>query len=335
MSVLRAEKILDYLASPLSRCLRDESPYVRKTAALCVAKVFDLKPELCIEYGFIETLRDLIGDGNPMVSNVTAREIWRERYCRESTTMRRDPDSYSCLASCRFCLEYHAILRLTRSRHQHITASGWVEFQASSHDFLIRCRCRCRCWLVVDLNLRPCQVVANAVTALADIHEAAQSLSETANGSGSANVNGETEEPSASPPSSARPDSQLFIIDQATLAKLLVALNECSEWGRIAILSTLARYKASDSEESEHICERVMPQFQHNNAAVVLGAVKVSRVGMVEQGQGLRGCGWLDECSASLRIGALVGKNALAWRVDWLIQEPTRYLCLCLLRRSS
>lgn len=56
-----------------------------------------------------------------------------------------------------------------------------------------------------------------------------------------------------------------------------MALNECSEWGRIAILSTLARYKAKDEKESEHICERVMPQFQHNNAAVVLGAVKVSQ----------------------------------------------------------
>ena len=67
MSVLRTEKTLDYLATPLSRCLKDENPYVRKTAALCVAKVFDLKPELCVEYGFIETLRDLIGDGNPMV----------------------------------------------------------------------------------------------------------------------------------------------------------------------------------------------------------------------------------------------------------------------------
>lgn len=67
MSVLRADKILDYLASPLSKCLKDENPYVRKTAALCVAKVFDLKPELCVEYGFIEILRDLIGDGNPMV----------------------------------------------------------------------------------------------------------------------------------------------------------------------------------------------------------------------------------------------------------------------------
>jgi vesicle coat complex subunit len=47
--------------------LKDENPYVRKTAALCVAKVFDLKPELCVEYGFIDTLKDLIGDGNPMV----------------------------------------------------------------------------------------------------------------------------------------------------------------------------------------------------------------------------------------------------------------------------
>lgn len=68
----------------------------------------------------------------------------------------------------------------------------------------------------------------------------------------------------------------MFIIDAATLSKLLVALNECSEWGRIAILSTLAKYKAEDVAESEHICERVMPQFQHANAAVVLGAVKAS-----------------------------------------------------------
>lgn len=103
MSVLRAEKILDYLASPLSRCLRDENPYVRKTAALCVAKVFDLKPELCIEYGFIETLRDLIGDGNPMVSRVR-----HERYGARDTvvkTLRHGANliSRSRLASCRLC----------------------------------------------------------------------------------------------------------------------------------------------------------------------------------------------------------------------------------------
>ena len=109
--------------------------------------------------------------------------------------------------------------------------------------------------------------MANAVAALGDIHEASLSLSTSAPPSPGG----------SSPPPSARPASSLFIIDQSTLAKLLVALNECSEWGRIAILTTLARYKAVDDKESEHICERVMPQFQHVNAAVVLGAVKVRR----------------------------------------------------------
>lgn len=68
----------------------------------------------------------------------------------------------------------------------------------------------------------------------------------------------------------------MFAITQGTLQKLLIALNECSEWGRVAILTALARYKAQDEQESEHICERVVPQFQHVNGSVVLSAVKVS-----------------------------------------------------------
>lgn len=35
------------------------------------------------------------------------------------------------------------------------------------------------------------------------------------------------------------------------------------------------RYKALDEKESEHICERVVPQLQHANGSVVLSAVKV------------------------------------------------------------
>lgn len=64
------------------------------------------------------------------------------------------------------------------------------------------------------------------------------------------------------------------------LAKLLVALNECTEWGRIAILNSLATYRSHDEREAEQICERVMPQFQHANGSVVLGAVKVVLVHM-------------------------------------------------------
>lgn len=76
-------------------------------------------------------------------------------------------------------------------------------------------------------------------------------------------------------PSSSEAEKASFAITSSTLSKLLVALNECSEWGRVAILTALARYTAQDDVESEHICERVMPQFQHVNGSVVLAAVKV------------------------------------------------------------
>ncbi|KZT05031.1 Adaptor protein complex beta subunit [Laetiporus sulphureus 93-53] len=162
MGCLRAEKIIDYLCDPLQKCLRDDNPYVRKTAALCVAKLYDLRPELVIENGFLETLQEMIADSNPMV-------------------------------------------------------------------------------------------VANTVAALSDIHIAATAAGTT---------------------------SDTFHITSTILNKLLVALNECSEWGRVAILNALARYETEDDKESEHICERVVPQFQHANAGVVLAAVKVVMIHM-------------------------------------------------------
>ncbi|KAF8642930.1 hypothetical protein AX16_009318 [Volvariella volvacea WC 439] len=162
MGCLRAEKIIDYLCDPLQKCLRDDNPYVRKTAALCVAKLYDLKPELVIDNGFLEQLHEMISDSNPMV-------------------------------------------------------------------------------------------VANTVAALTDIHAAAIA---------------------ANPQAISQNDSGVFHITSQILTKLLVALNECSEWGRVAILNALARYVAQDEKESEHICERVVPQFQHANGAVVLAAVK-------------------------------------------------------------
>ncbi|GJJ09300.1 hypothetical protein Clacol_003522 [Clathrus columnatus] len=164
MGCLRAEKIIDYLCDPLQRCLQDENPYVRKTAALCVAKLYDLKPELAIDNGFIEQLQNLISDNNPMV-------------------------------------------------------------------------------------------VANAVLALTDIHNFAAA-------------------------SSATTEKEIFPLNSQILNKLLIALNECSEWGRVAILTTLARYTPLDEKESEHICERVVPQFQHVNGSVVLSAVKVIMIHM-------------------------------------------------------
>src|SRR3569833_294054 len=67
MGCIRVDKMVDYMEEPLRKTLRDESPYVRKTAAICVAKLFDLNPSMCIENGFLETLQELIADPNPMV----------------------------------------------------------------------------------------------------------------------------------------------------------------------------------------------------------------------------------------------------------------------------
>lgn len=152
MGCIRVDKMIDYLPEPLRRTLKDESPYVRKTAAICVAKLYDLNPELCVENGFVTILQDLLNDSNATV-------------------------------------------------------------------------------------------VANAVSALAEIQESS-------------------------------PELEALAITSTTLTKLLVALNECSEWGRIAILNSLATFDAN-ATEAEQICERVSPQFQHANASVVMAAVRV------------------------------------------------------------
>lgn len=77
MGCLRAEKILDYIADPLRKCLRDENPYVRKTAALGVMKLYDMKPSLAIDNGFIEMLQEMVTDSNPMVRLSSPRSCHR------------------------------------------------------------------------------------------------------------------------------------------------------------------------------------------------------------------------------------------------------------------
>lgn len=67
MGCIRVDKITEYLCDPLQRCLKDEDPYVRKTAAVCVAKLYDINAELVVDRGFLTTLLELLGDANPMV----------------------------------------------------------------------------------------------------------------------------------------------------------------------------------------------------------------------------------------------------------------------------
>jgi len=67
MGCIRVDKITEYLCDPLRKCLKDEDPYVRKTAAVCVAKLHDINAHLVEDQGFLDLLRDLLSDSNPMV----------------------------------------------------------------------------------------------------------------------------------------------------------------------------------------------------------------------------------------------------------------------------
>ncbi|XP_076363601.1 adaptor protein complex 1/2, beta subunit [Tachypleus tridentatus] len=154
MGCIRVDKITEYLCEPLRKCLKDEDPYVRKTAAVCVAKLHDINAQLVEDQGFLDQLRDLLSDSNPMV-------------------------------------------------------------------------------------------VANAVAALSEINETSSS--------------GQT----------------LIEMNAQAVNKLLTALNECTEWGQVFILDSLANYTPKDDREAQSICERITPRLAHANAAVVLSAVKV------------------------------------------------------------
>ncbi|KAJ1917165.1 beta-adaptin [Mycoemilia scoparia] len=78
MGCLQVPEVLDYLCDPLSKCLRDPSPYVRKTAVVCVAKIYELDPNVADDYGFIGEVRNALTDSNAMVASnavISLREI--------------------------------------------------------------------------------------------------------------------------------------------------------------------------------------------------------------------------------------------------------------------
>lgn len=154
MSMVRVDKILEYIETPLRKTLQDDNPYVRKTAVICVAKLFQLNQELCVELGVIEDLKSALGDENPMV-------------------------------------------------------------------------------------------IANSIAALTEIYSLDESVIDLPN------------------------------LIQTNTDKFLSALNECTEWARVTILTALSEYQAADSLEAQNIIDRVTAHLQHVNPAVILATVKV------------------------------------------------------------
>ncbi|CAG8650525.1 6762_t:CDS:2, partial [Paraglomus brasilianum] len=73
MGYISVDKVIEALVDPLRQSLRDGDPYVRKTAATTVAKLFMHDKELVESEGLVDKLRDMLTDSNPtVVANAVA-----------------------------------------------------------------------------------------------------------------------------------------------------------------------------------------------------------------------------------------------------------------------
>jgi vesicle coat complex subunit len=154
MGYIRVKRINEYLIEPLKELLADEDPYVKKTAILCVPKVYEVTPDLIEKHDVIKTLQKMV--------------------TKEGNTL----------------------------------------------------------------------VLANLI---ACFHE----LSEM------------------------RGSKKLLPLNSDLVQKLLLAINECIEWGQVFILECLADYVPADVKEAESIVDRVLPRLSHVNPSVVLTSVRV------------------------------------------------------------
>ncbi|EIW69990.1 hypothetical protein TREMEDRAFT_38658 [Tremella mesenterica DSM 1558] len=75
MSSIPLPPIIHAMIDPLSHALQDQDPYVRKTGAIAVAKIYasDYGRKVVEKEGFVAMLRDLLADANPtVVANAVA-----------------------------------------------------------------------------------------------------------------------------------------------------------------------------------------------------------------------------------------------------------------------
>ncbi|EGN93227.1 hypothetical protein SERLA73DRAFT_97883 [Serpula lacrymans var. lacrymans S7.3] len=73
MSYIPIPVVLEPLSEQLRHCLKDRDPYVRKTAAICVAKLYVADSRKAEKGGFVEMLRDMMLDTNAtVVANAVA-----------------------------------------------------------------------------------------------------------------------------------------------------------------------------------------------------------------------------------------------------------------------
>ena len=79
VSYIHVREFIDATIGPLKQLLKDADPYVRKTAAFCVAKLYDHDKALVENSDLIDRLNNMLRDENPtVVSSALASlmDIW-------------------------------------------------------------------------------------------------------------------------------------------------------------------------------------------------------------------------------------------------------------------
>ena len=79
MSSIYVREFVEKTIEPLKKLMKDPDAYVRKTAAMCVAKLYDHAPKIVEKSDLIDRLNSMLRDGNPtVISNALAAlvDIW-------------------------------------------------------------------------------------------------------------------------------------------------------------------------------------------------------------------------------------------------------------------
>jgi AP-2 complex subunit beta-1 len=67
LSYIHVREFVEATVSPLRQLLKDSDPYVRKTAAFCVAKLYDHDRAIVEKTDLIDRLNGMLRDENPTV----------------------------------------------------------------------------------------------------------------------------------------------------------------------------------------------------------------------------------------------------------------------------
>ena len=71
-----------------------------------------------------------------------------------------------------------------------------------------------------------------------------------------------------------RSDKVSITLDGQMANSLLIAMNDCTEWGQVQILDLIAFVVPDDESNAILIAEKVAPRLQHSNSAIVLGSIR-------------------------------------------------------------